>query len=90
VDAVYRTIERITGITNVQLRDYQVRSVTVGEDAQGEVRVEVEHEGRLRRGQAVSTDILEASALAFLQAINRLAMHGQTRMNPQTEAVEAS
>jgi 2-isopropylmalate synthase len=90
VDAVYKTIERITGVRDVQLRDYQVRSVTVGEDAQGEVRVEVEHEGRLQRGQAVSTDILEASALAFLQAINRLAMRRQGRMNPQTEAVEAS
>jgi 2-isopropylmalate synthase len=90
VDAVYKTIERITGITHVQLKDYQVRSVTVGEDAQGEVRVEVEHDGRLQRGQAVSTDIVEASAQAFLQAINRLAMRRQARMNPQTEAVEAS
>jgi 2-isopropylmalate synthase len=90
VDAVFKTIERITGITTVQLRDFQVRSVTVGEDAQGEVRVEVEHEGRLQRGQAVSTDIVEASALAFLQAINRLATRRQPRMNPQTEAVEAS
>jgi 2-isopropylmalate synthase len=90
VDAVFKTIERITGITTVQLRDFQVRSVTVGEDAQGEVRVEVEHEGRMQRGQAVSTDIVEASALAFLQAINRLATRRQARMNPQTEAVEAS
>jgi 2-isopropylmalate synthase len=90
VDAVFKTIERITGITTVQLRDYQVRSVTIGEDAQGEARVEVEHDGRLQRGQAVSTDIVEASALAFLQAINRLATRRQARMNPQTEAVEAS
>jgi 2-isopropylmalate synthase len=90
VDAVFKTIERITGITTVQLRDYQVRSVTVGEDAQGEARVEVEHDGRIQRGQAVSTDVLEASALAFLQAINRLATRRQARMNPQTEAVEAS
>jgi 2-isopropylmalate synthase len=90
VDAVFKAIERITGVNTVQLRDYQVRSVTVGEDAQGEVRVEVEHDGRLQRGQAVSTDILEASAQAFLQAINRLATRRQARMNPQTEAVEAS
>ncbi len=89
VDAVFKTIERITGIP-AQLRDYQVRSVTVGEDAQGEVRVEVEHDGRLQRGQAVSTDIVEASALAFVQAINRLATRRQARMNPQTEAVNAS
>jgi 2-isopropylmalate synthase len=90
VDAVFKTIERITGITTVQLRDYQVRSVTVGEDAQAEARVEVEYNGRLQRGQAVSTDTMEASALAFLQAINRLATRCQARMNPQTEAMEAS
>src|SRR5262245_6525621 len=90
VDAVFKTIERITGINTVQLRDYQVRSVTVGEDAQGEVRVEVEHDGRFQRGQEVSTDILEASAQAFLQAIYLLSMLRQALMNPQTEAVEAS
>jgi 2-isopropylmalate synthase len=88
VDALFTTIERITGV-KVELRDYQVRSVSVGEDAQGEARVEVEHNGRLQRGQAVSTDIIEASALAFLQAINRLAMRRQPRLNPQTEEVTA-
>jgi 2-isopropylmalate synthase len=86
VDAIFKTMERITGIV-VELRDYQVRSVTGGEDAQGEARVEVEHNGRLQRGQAVSTDVIEASALAFLQAINRLATRKQARLNPQTETV---
>src|SRR5438876_210924 len=86
VDAIFQTIERITGM-KIELRDFQVRNVTGGEDAQGEVRVEVEHEGRTQRGQAVSTDIIEASAQAFLQAINRLAMRGQPRLNPQTETV---
>jgi 2-isopropylmalate synthase len=89
VDAVFKTIERITGVT-VQLRDYQVRSVSIGEDAQGEARVEVEHNGRVQRGQAVSTDIIEASANAFLQAINRLSMRRQTRLNPQTEMVSSA
>jgi 2-isopropylmalate synthase len=86
VDAVFKTIERITGL-KVELRDYQVRSVTVGEDAQGEARVEVAYNGRVQRGHSVSTDIIEASAQAFLQAINRLAMRRQVRLNPQTEAV---
>ncbi|HEV3203761.1 MAG TPA: 2-isopropylmalate synthase, partial [Gemmataceae bacterium] len=72
VDAVFKTIERITGIT-VNLSDYQVRSVTIGEDAQGEARIEAKHNGRSIRGHGVSTDILEASALAFLQVINRIA-----------------
>jgi 2-isopropylmalate synthase len=88
VDALFTTIERITGV-QVELRDYQVRSVSVGEDAQGEAKVEVEHNGRVQRGQAVSTDIIEASAQAFLQAINRLAMRKQPRLNPQTEAISA-
>ena len=90
VDAVFQTIERITGI-DVKLKDYQVRSVTVGEDAQGEARVEVEHKGRVQRGQSVSTDVIEASAQAFLQALNRLAVkREQPRMNPQTEEVSVT
>jgi 2-isopropylmalate synthase len=73
VDAVFRAIERITGI-EVELRDYHVRSVTVGQDAQGEAHVEAESCGRMIRGRAVSTDIIEASALAFLQVINRIVL----------------
>ena len=42
VDAVYRAIEKVTGVS-VKLRDYQIASVTTGEDAQGEVTIEVEH-----------------------------------------------
>jgi 2-isopropylmalate synthase len=88
IDAMFTAIERITGIKG-KFRDYSVRSVSVGEDAQGEARVEVELNGRVVRGQAVSTDIIEASALAFLQAVNRLAMRKQIRLNPQTEEVRA-
>jgi 2-isopropylmalate synthase len=73
VDAVFRAIERITGI-DVELRDYHLRSVTVGQDAQGEAQVEAEYNGKVIRGRAVSTDIIEASALAFLQVINRIAL----------------
>ncbi|MCS6849889.1 MAG: 2-isopropylmalate synthase [Gemmataceae bacterium] len=87
VDAVFQTIERITGL-DVKLKDYQVRSISGGEDAQGEARVEVEHQGRIFRGTAVSTDIIEASALAFLQAINRVVLRRQARLNPQTELVQ--
>jgi 2-isopropylmalate synthase len=87
VDAVFKTIERITGVV-VELRDFQVRSVSVGEDAQGEAHVEIECDGTVSHGRAVSTDILEASAQAFLRAINRLALR-RTRLNPQTEALSA-
>jgi 2-isopropylmalate synthase len=89
IDAVFKAIERVTGVY-VKLRDYQVHSVSVGEDAQGEAQVEAEHNGRILRGRAVSTDIIEASALAFLQVINRALLREQLRLNPQTEAVSVS
>ncbi|MFO0878264.1 MAG: 2-isopropylmalate synthase [Gemmataceae bacterium] len=76
VDAIFKAIERITGM-EVQLKDFRVRSVSGGEDAQGEASVEVEHNGRSITGRAVSTDIIEASALAFLQVINRIAMRSK-------------
>lgn len=72
VDAVFKAIERITGI-EVLIRDFRLRSVTVGEDAQGEAQIEAEYQGRSLNGRSVSTDIIEASALAFLQVINRIA-----------------
>jgi len=72
VDAIFLAIERITGIS-VECKDFNVHSVTVGKDAQGEVLVQVEHQGRLYRGRGVSTDSVEASAKAFLNAVNRIA-----------------
>jgi 2-isopropylmalate synthase len=91
VDAVFKAIEEITGIAP-KLHDYRLRSVTVGEDAQGEAHVEVEHNGRALTGRAVSTDIIEASALAFLQVINRIAMrlaHGDRVLPTQPPPKES-
>jgi 2-isopropylmalate synthase len=88
IDAVFKAIERITGI-DVILRDYRLRSVTIGEDAQGEAQVEVEHDGRTLSGRAISTDVIEASAQAFLQVINRiLTSKGSGRIRP-TEVPQA-
>ncbi len=75
VDAVFLAIEELTGVT-VTCRDFTIHNVTVGKDAQGEVVVEVEHEGQLYRGRGVSTDSVEASAKAFLGAVNRIAASG--------------
>lgn len=75
IDAIFLAIEQATGFT-VTCRDFNVHSVTVGKDAQGEVLVQVEHNGQLYRGRAVSTDSVEASAKAFLNAINRIAALG--------------
>jgi 2-isopropylmalate synthase len=75
IDAVFLAIEKLTGIS-VVCKDFMVHSVTVGKDAQGEVMVQVEHEGRQYRGRGVSTDSVEASAKAFLNAINRIVAAG--------------
>ncbi|MGA2031148.1 MAG: 2-isopropylmalate synthase [Thermoguttaceae bacterium] len=75
IDAIFLAIEELTGI-RAACKDFSVHSVTVGKDAQGEVAVQVEHEGRLYRGRGVSTDSVEASARAFLNALNRIAALG--------------
>ena len=89
IDAVFKTIERISGVY-VKLRQFSVVNVTEDEDAQGEAQVEAECNGRVLRGRAVSTDIIEASALAYLQVINRALLREQLKMNPQTEAVSVA
>ncbi|MBE3068870.1 MAG: hypothetical protein IMZ66_01400, partial [Planctomycetes bacterium] len=76
VDAIFRVMERITGI-RLRLKDYQLRGVTGGKEAQGEVRLEVLFGTRVLSGRGVSTDILEASAKAYLNAINRAAAVGR-------------
>ena len=70
VDAVCKAMERIVGVT-AELKDYQVRAVSGGEDAQGEASVEILYLGRRYHGKAISTDVIEASALAYLKALNR-------------------
>lgn len=70
VDAVCKALERIIGVS-AKLEDYQVRSVSEGKDAQGEVLVELSCQGKRYHGKAVSTDILEASAQAYLRALNK-------------------
>lgn len=77
VDAVCKAIERIIGVS-ATLEGYQVRSVSGGKDAQGEVMVEIQCQGKRYHGKAVSTDILEASALAYLKALNKAAANAST------------
>ncbi|MFW6158781.1 MAG: 2-isopropylmalate synthase [Planctomycetota bacterium] len=72
VDAIYNCISRITGI-DCRLLDYGIRAVTVGRDAQGEVTIQVAAGDVQANGRAISTDILEASALAYVRALNRIA-----------------
>ncbi len=74
VDAIFKAVERVTGVT-ANLREFSVRGVTEGKDAQGEVSLELEviSDGHTVRGRAASTDIIEASALAYLNAVNAIA-----------------
>lgn len=72
VDAAFKAIERIAGVQG-RLKKYNIKSVTAGKDAQGEVTVGVEFEksGYEITGKGYSTDIVVASARAYLHALNR-------------------
>jgi 2-isopropylmalate synthase len=72
VEAVFTALELATGIDTTTLRDFDIRSVSIGDDAQGDVSVTVEHAGRMYRGHGLETDVIEASARAFLHALNRI------------------
>lgn len=72
VDAVLNAIDAITGLKG-RLMDYSLRAATSGKDAIGEVSVKVDFDGTVVSGKGASTDVIEASARAYLNALNRLA-----------------
>ena len=72
VDAIYKAIVAITD-TKSTLRSFDVKSITGGTDALGEVSVSLEEEGRVVRGNGADTDIIVAAAKAYIDALNRLA-----------------
>jgi len=71
VDAVYKAINRLVQVPNI-LTEFSVKSVTEGIDAIGEVTIKIESEGRTYIGRGASTDIMVASAKAYMNALNRL------------------
>src|SRR5712692_5218866 len=71
VDAVLNAIDAITGLKG-RLQDYQLRAVTSGKDAIGEVSIRVDFDGTVVPGKGSSTDVIEASARAYVNALNRL------------------
>ncbi|MBC8353097.1 MAG: 2-isopropylmalate synthase [Planctomycetes bacterium] len=73
IDAAFLATEKITGI-RLRCKDYQVRSATLGHDALGEVTLEIEYNGTTFRGRGVSTDTVEATVLAILDAVNRIVL----------------
>jgi 2-isopropylmalate synthase len=84
VDAVYKAINRVVDIPN-ELIEFSVQSVTAGIDAIGEVTIRLRHEGRIFSGHAANTDIIVASAQAYMNALNRLygALQRGDSMHPQ-------
>jgi 2-isopropylmalate synthase len=81
IDAAIAAVSQASGVTG-QLKDFQVSSVTSGGDALGAVVVQLATEGREVTGRGVATDVVEASARAYLNAVNkivRLRERGETR-----------
>jgi 2-isopropylmalate synthase len=72
VDAIYKAIVAITKTKSTLLK-FEVKSITGGTDALGEVSVSLEEEGRVVRGNGADTDIIVAAAKAYIDALNRLA-----------------
>lgn len=90
VDAIYQAINRIVDIDN-DLIEYSVQAVTAGIDAMGEVTIRVRNGERIYSGHAANTDIIVASAYAYISALNRLytALQAGISIHPQREKVPA-
>jgi len=81
VDAAYRAIEALID-SGSDLKLYSVNNITSGTDSQGEVTVRLEKAGRLINGQGADTDIVVASAKAYINGINKL-MQAVDKAHPQ-------
>ncbi len=88
IDAIFRAIQGAAG-TECELRQYTVEAVTGGEDALGEVTVMLRTAGRLATGQGVATDILEASARAYVRALSN-ALEGAATREAEAATAEAA
>ncbi|KAB2839539.1 MAG: 2-isopropylmalate synthase, partial [Burkholderiales bacterium] len=83
VDATFKGLEQIAN-SGAKLVLYSVNNITSGTDSQGEVTVRLEHEGRIVNGLGADTDIIVASAKAYVNALNKLHSKRE-RLNPQLE-----
>ncbi|MFB4165401.1 2-isopropylmalate synthase [Alteribacillus sp. JSM 102045] len=85
VEAVYNTIERIIG-GEIKLKDYRIQSITGGRDALAEVYVQIEYDGEEASGRGTANDVLEASARAYINSVNRV-LNRKKWPRPQTEKI---
>jgi 2-isopropylmalate synthase len=88
VDAIFLAIQKAAA-TEAELRQYTVEAVTGGEDALGQVTVMLRAAGRLATGQGVATDILEASARAYVRALSN-ALEGAAIREAEAATAEAA
>jgi len=88
VDAIFQAIQVATD-TECELRQYTVEAVTGGEDALGQVTVMLRAAGRLATGQGVATDILEASARAYVRALSN-ALEGAAIREAEAATADAA
>lgn len=85
VDATFNAIDRAIGM-NIKLEDYFIKAATGGKDALGEVTVRISKDNAKFVGYGVSTDIVEASAKAYVSAVNRMVSRLDELNKKETEA----
>ena len=85
VDAIFRAIREIYPHTQARLKLYNVHAITGGIDAQAEVTVRLEEEGRTVNGQGADADTLVASARAYVNALNKLLIRREKQVDAQAE-----
>ncbi|WP_144933430.1 2-isopropylmalate synthase [Paenibacillus sp. 32O-W] len=84
IDALYSVLKTLTGL-EVQLKDYKINSLSRGKEAVGRVNIRIEYQGKIYSGRAMDTDIIKASAVAFLNGINAALLDaGSDSPNPQS------
>lgn len=71
IDAIFQTINEVTGVNDIKLLEYKINAITEGKDALGEVTVKTKIDGQTFVGHSAQTDITEASAKAYLETINK-------------------
>jgi len=89
VAAAFQALEHATGVELV-LRNFELHSASIGEDAQGEVTVTVEHDGRSFRGRGASVDIVEAGCRACLEVMNRILRRQQLGVSSDAQSTRAT
>lgn len=82
VDAAYKAIDSLVN-SGAELQLYSVNNITSGTDAQGEVTVRLSKGGRIVNGQGADTDIVIASAKAYLNALNKIMLSLESKQHPQ-------